>query len=85
MKKSKKKEWCVLCSREANHHHIKTKGAGGSNEAENILPLCWSHHSILHIVGWNKFLFRYPYLCGLLKQKGWVLKDRFGVTKLVRE
>lgn len=52
-----------LCGRPADHiHHIRTRGAGGSDEDENLLALCWRCHDELHKLGWKTWTFLHPHL-----------------------
>ena len=41
-------------------HHIRTRGAGGSDDSYNLLPLCVSHHREIHTIGCKLFMFRHP-------------------------
>ncbi len=50
---------CALCeSPPPNHaHHMKTKGSGGDDRLENLLPLCGKCHLDFHNRGkgtWEK-------------------------------
>jgi hypothetical protein len=40
-------------------HHIKSRGAGGKDNPENLLSLCLSHHTggidSAHVLGWRSF------------------------------
>ena len=40
-------------------HHIKTKGSGGGDVEENLIPLCALHHSEIHAMGIDRFLVAY--------------------------
>lgn len=40
-------------------HHIKTRGAGGGDVEENLIPLCAAHHSEIHAMGIREFLASY--------------------------
>lgn len=43
---------CVLCYAEANHpHHIVPRSAGGSDDKENMAPLCSRCHREVHEQG----------------------------------
>lgn len=48
---------CCVCGRDApsDPHHWKTQGAGGSDELENLLPLCREHHVEIHKIGRQTF------------------------------
>ncbi len=40
-------------------HHIKTKGSGGDDVDDNLIPLCASHHAEIHSTGIKAFLAAY--------------------------
>ena len=44
---------CVLCGYSSNLHihYIKTKGAGGGDEIENLITLCFGCHRKIHDMG----------------------------------
>ena len=37
--------FCFCGNYSAAPHHIRTRGAGGGDEAENLLALCTTHHT----------------------------------------
>ena len=43
-------------------HHIKSRGAGGGDEDENILALCYPDHVKIHKEGPGRFIEWYPLL-----------------------
>lgn len=49
-------------------HHLKTKGAGGGDEENNLIPLCAAHHTEIHSSGAHAFFDRYG--C-FLDREGW--------------
>lgn len=51
-------------------HHIKTRGAGGSDEVENLMPVCQKHHLEIHQHGLVRFAEKYN-LSQWLKDYGW--------------
>lgn len=58
---------CAICGRPRPQiHHIVTRGAGGSDDPENLIPLCYVHHTKCHAMGRDTFARRYR------------LEDRFG-------
>ena len=69
---------CEVCGAEAAApHHIRTRGAGGRDEAGNLLALCTLHHRWIHDAGVETFAARYPKVAkkinsarGLTKAKG---------------
>lgn len=48
------------CRNRAQVAHIKSRGAGGSNDPDNVMPLCWVHHQEQHTLGWSKFKQKHP-------------------------
>jgi hypothetical protein len=48
---------CAICFRRYNHiHHIVPKSLGGTNEEENLIPLCSKHHFQIHVRGASRFM-----------------------------
>jgi hypothetical protein len=40
---------CMACGiRPSDAHHLTSRGAGGSDVAVNVMPLCREHHSAYH-------------------------------------
>ena len=89
MKKTKRKLSEVPCQADGCNRvptdrcHIKSAGAGGTFDHENILMMCREHHSEQHKSGWSKFLAARPLLKKFMAKKGWVIENIFGVDKLV--
>lgn len=52
---------CFICGRTEGTagHHLKTKGSGGDDVAENLLPLCVKHHREVHDIGTKTFCLKY--------------------------
>lgn len=77
---------CQACGmfRDLDRCHIKTAKTGGTFDDDNILLLCRNDHVRQHSLGFVRFIYRYPHLAKILKQKGWELENVFGVVKLVR-
>ena len=52
---------CSVCFRvgPSDPHHIRTRGAGGSDTFDNLLPLCREHHVETHKIGRATFLEKY--------------------------
>ncbi len=40
-------------------HHIKSRGAGGGDTVDNVIPLCRSHHTEIHKIGPTKMMEKY--------------------------
>jgi len=51
--------------------HIKSRGAGGGDVVENVMPLCREHHTEQHSLGWKRFSQRYILVAVALKERGW--------------
>ncbi len=49
-------------------HHIRTRGAGGKDDAGNLLALCVAHHRAIHTEGAETFAARYPALAGKIRK-----------------
>lgn len=40
---------CVVCGCLAQHgHHRIRRSQGGADIAENVVPVCWAHHDMIH-------------------------------------
>jgi len=52
---------CMVCgSRPPNDpHHLRTRGASGGDELENLVALCRKHHVEIHKIGVKTFIDRY--------------------------
>jgi len=48
-------------------HHIRSRGAGGGDNPENLLALCTDHHTEIHQYGWQSFAFLHPSLLDRLE------------------
>lgn len=77
---------CLACAsldpeaaREAIHdhgirchpHHLISKGAGGGDVPENILPVCFKHHSLVHAIGLGRFSQEFKVVHDWLEGAGW--------------
>ena len=52
--------FCEICGYHADPpHHIRTRGAGGSDETSNLLSLCTAHHTEAHTIGVTSFANKY--------------------------
>jgi len=47
---------CAACHKPgpSDPHHVKSRGAGGNDEA-NLIPLCRVHHTEIHQIGKKTF------------------------------
>lgn len=74
---------CLVCGDpNTDPCHIKSVGAGGSDEESNVLPMCRKHHSESHSLGWHKFATTHFHMLKILDDYGWEFVEEFGVTKL---
>jgi len=58
----RKAKCCIAgCCHQAEPAHIKSRGAGGDDIPENLVPLCtWHHTGEQHVIGWRKFREKHP-------------------------
>ncbi len=76
---------CLACNRQpADRHHIKTRGSGGTDEDFNLIALCRICHTAIHRMGSVKFILKHPNVEIHFRNKGWEIKEIFGIKKLVR-
>lgn len=63
-------------------HHIKSIGAGGTDDEFNIAPLCHNHHTLgknaIHKIGIITFSEKFPEFKKYLLEMGW---EECNVTK----
>lgn len=66
---------CIVCGvRGCDPAHIKTKGSGGDDIEENLMPLCRKHHSEQHQCGVVTFARRHPTVLFYIELKGWSIQ-----------
>lgn len=52
---------CIACGKPGGDaHHVTSVGAGGDDEARNLMPLCRTHHTEWHKSGPGKMVSKYP-------------------------
>lgn len=75
---------CLACKRVSvlEACHVRSRGAGGSNDAYNIIYMCHVSHQAQHRWGWKKFLEKYPSVKDELTSRGWVIEEVLGRYKL---
>jgi hypothetical protein len=72
---------CLACgSLPSDPHHLITRGAGGKDEIDNIMPLCRRHHTEVHQIGLVKMSHKYVLVEEWLDDHGWILEN-IGVSK----
>lgn len=76
---------CIICGQNSDPCHVKSRGAGGHDVADNLLSLCRRHHTEQHQVGWIGLIERYPVVELHLDEKGWRVESLFGQTRLRRK
>ncbi len=55
---------CEACRKpvSGDPHHIRTRGAGGGDEPENLLRLCYECHQIAHTKGIMILALMHPHI-----------------------
>ena len=66
---------CLVCGRQSDPAHIKTRGSGGDDVEENVMALCRIHHTEQGAIGWQRMSNRYPPVRIELTRKGWQIDD----------
>lgn len=52
---------CAACGRlYVDVHHIVSRGAGGGDVLNNLIPLCREHHTEIHQIGQAKMIEKFP-------------------------
>lgn len=71
---------CVACGKKpVDAHHVTTRGAGGHDIPENLMPLCLVHHTAWHKEGIFRMLYKFPSITD------WLVKmNRFDVLERVK-
>lgn len=73
---------CLVCFKSpCDPCHIKTRGSGGHDKPDNIIPLCRKHHTEQGQIGWKKFCDRNPIVKIQLASLGWYLDNRGRIVK----
>lgn len=66
---------CLACGYTTENgntfHHIKSRGSGGSDHAQNMMPLCQKHHNLVHNMGLSKFADFHPRVHDWLLRNEW--------------
>lgn len=72
---------CVIgmdCFGDVVGHHLTSKGAGGDDAPENLIPLCFNHHRLIHDEPLSELLKFSQFRNALEK------RDRFDIISKVR-
>jgi len=70
-------EPCTACGTEQAQrclHHLKSQGAGGSDNDYNLMPLCLRCHNKVHLIGLSNFAQRNMGVVGWLLKNNWSVK-----------
>lgn len=59
-------------------HHVKSRGAGGKDDAFNLMPLSAYHYNEIHVGGTKKFAEKYPEAKKWLRENGWYICELRG-------
>lgn len=52
---------CLACGRRGSEaHHVSSKGSGGDDVADNLMPLCRICHTKIHQIGAVKMSEKHP-------------------------
>lgn len=67
-----RKKPCAACRRPgpSDPHHVKSRGAGGGDTSDNLLPLCRRCHQEWHRIGIESFTEKYPAIQRWRKEVG---------------
>jgi len=69
---------CIVCNECKDgfmcFHHVKTRGAGGSNHTSNLMPLCAWCHVEIHKLGLVSMSKKYDSVNNWLINNGWELQ-----------
>lgn len=63
---------CVACGKRpcGEAHHVTTRGAGGGDTVNNLMPTCKQCHSAIHQYGYAKAIERRPGIGVWLQEAG---------------
>jgi hypothetical protein len=84
--KELRKQPCLACDQDgpSDVAHIKSKGSGGKDTIDDVIPLCRHCHHLSHHLGWAKFLTMFESVRKRLLDMGWEIREEFGLKKLRR-
>jgi 5-methylcytosine-specific restriction endonuclease McrA len=58
-------------------HHVTTRGSGGGDDPWNLMPLCFQHHTQVHLWGMVKFSEKFKPVKLWLKENKWELHQKW--------
>lgn len=74
---------CAVCGRRpVDPAHIKSRGSGGPDTVDNVVPLCRQHHSEQHQKGFAWMMRNYSLFYFEMRNLGWSVIERFGEERL---
>lgn len=67
----RKELFCIVCGApNPQPHHVSTKGSGGQDTADNLMPLCFREHRLWHDKGAKYMTENYPSVLRWLENAG---------------
>lgn len=52
-------------------HHVVSRGHGGGDVAQNVMPLCVTHHQVIHRMGLTWMANKFQVIQDWLLEAGW--------------
>lgn len=70
---------CAACNKPppSDPDHIRSRGAGGRDDLDNLWPLCRRCHNIRHKNGLNYLIDKFPKAKKELSRRGWYYDEVF--------
>lgn len=64
---------CIVCGSYnlVSGHHLRTRGSGGLDIKENLIPLCLNHHTEVHQISLTRFCQKYSAVKWYIVSNGW--------------
>jgi hypothetical protein len=74
---------CLCCGESpCDAHHVTTRGAGGQDTPENLMPLCREHHTLWHAKGPKYMILTFPAVQFWLEgAERWEILHKAGFSK----
>lgn len=71
---------CIICGYYGvDLHHVKTRGAGGTDEDYNLVPLCHAHHVEVDHQGDYRMGLKYP------SYQKWLIKNDWKYNPITKK